>query len=104
MIRLKRGRGLHSAVADVRGLVDAGFIHEKADAPPTGFVDVRGVLGVLRPSRAAGFGADFVSELILTVRFDSHRIVLLPLPFSEPPPWLLRRSSPLLVFGGRDGS
>jgi hypothetical protein len=104
------------------------FIHEKADAPPTGFAD-RGrpadeALRLSRPSGVSGCcccccccccGCDLNSPLLVFVmmpvlgrRFASHRLADVDVPFSlavalDPPPppaALFRRCSPLDRGGG----
>lgn len=96
---------LYSAMAAGFAL-PAGFIHEKADAPPIGLAD-RGrpapafdpalvLLVVLRASRGR------LAALVLTDLFGSHRMPLLE-PLSLPAAlltWLLRRCSPLVRGGG----
>jgi hypothetical protein len=84
-----------AAVVDVLALFD-GVIHEKADAPPTGLFDVRGVLDTLRTSRFVG--PVLLSSAPIEVLLASHRTVL-PVPPSAIV-WLLRRSSPLLLGAG----
>lgn len=99
-----------AAVADVFGLLE-GVIHEKADAPPTGFARV-----AVGGPRKSALDRDLPSDpdspptlvppkLLLAVRFPvSHRtgVATLAMPFASEgavPAWLFLLCSPLDLAG-----